>query len=68
MVIAEKMEDAVDEKFQKPLFRIDISGDASLSAVSTEMTTSPKRCGEMSEKSPSRIGNAITLVGPDRFR
>jgi len=40
----------------------------SLHAVSVEMTTSPRRWGVMSRKSPSCIGKAITFVGPSRWR
>ena len=39
---------------------------ASRAAVSQDMTTSPKRFWLICPKVPSRIGNAITFVGPDR--
>ena len=41
---------------------------ASSAAVSVDITTSPKRCGLRCENSPSRMGKAITFVGPVRLR
>ena len=41
---------------------------ASSAAVSVDITTSPNNCGLRYENSPSRIGKAITLVGPLRLR
>ena len=41
---------------------------ASFAAVSVDITTSPKSCGLRCENSPSRMGNAITFVGPVRLR
>jgi len=40
----------------------------SFSAVSTEITTSPRRWGDIFENLPSCIGNTITFVGPARLR
>jgi len=41
---------------------------ASFAAVSVEITTSPKSCGLRCENSPSRMGKAITFVGPERLK
>ena len=41
---------------------------ASFEAVSVDITTSPKSCGLRCENSPSRMGKAITFVGPVRLR
>ena len=41
---------------------------ASFAAVSVDITTSPKSCGLRCENSPSRMGKAITFVGPVRLR
>jgi len=41
---------------------------ASFAAVSVEITTSPNSCGLRCENSPSRMGKAMTFVGPARSR